>query len=359
MRLSLCLIARDEERFLEGCLASVQGAVDEIVVVDTGSKDATPDIARAYGARLLHEAWRDDFAAARNTSLAAARGDFALVLDADERLAGGDLRTAVADLAHRHGGACGRVVITNEPMETRVLVTRLVPLDGRHRFHGRVHEQVLQGGEQPLRVALDVHVRHLGYAPDVVRERDKAARNAALLTLDARERPNDPYVAYQLGRTLFAAGRARDAHTHLERATLLVEPGAPYAAHLVETLAYVLRALGRPTEALRLVEPLAATFEERSDTQFVAALLAMDLGHVERARRGYLRCLELAGHQPSGGEHDPATATLAPAHNLAVMAEVLGRLGDARAWYERALSFAPNHTNSRAGLTRVAAASAA
>jgi tetratricopeptide (TPR) repeat protein len=359
MRLSLCLIARDEERFLDGCLASVHGAVDEIVVVDTGSKDATADIARSHGARVLHEAWRDDFSAARNTSLAAARGDFALVLDADERLAGGDLRAAVADLAHRHGGACGRVALTNEPMGTRVLITRVVPLDGRHRFAGRVHEQVLRDGEEPQRVALDVHVRHLGYAPDVVRERNKAARNAALLALDAADRPNDAYVAYQLGRTLFAAGRTREAHLHLERATSLVEPSAPYAAHLVETLAYVLRALGRATEALRLVEPLAATFDERSDTQFVAALLAMDLGHVERARRGFLRCLELDGHVPPGGEHDPATATLAPAHNLGVMAEVLGPRDEARIWYERALAYAPNHANSRAGLARVSAASAA
>ena len=85
--LSLCLIARDEERFLGACLDSVRGVVDEMIVVDTGSRDATVEIARAAGARVVDFPWFDDFAAARNAALAAATGDWS-VLDADERLAG-------------------------------------------------------------------------------------------------------------------------------------------------------------------------------------------------------------------------------------------------------------------------------
>ena len=84
--LTVCLIVKDEEEMLPGCLASVRGLADDIVVVDTGSTDRTVDIARAAGAAVYHHPWTGHFAEARNVSLDAARGDFVLVLDADERL---------------------------------------------------------------------------------------------------------------------------------------------------------------------------------------------------------------------------------------------------------------------------------
>src|ERR1700730_1719400 len=84
--ISLCVIARDEESFIGDCLASAQPFVDEIVVLDTGSTDATIEIARSYGARIGTFAWRDDFAAARNAAITLATCDWIFMLDADERL---------------------------------------------------------------------------------------------------------------------------------------------------------------------------------------------------------------------------------------------------------------------------------
>jgi glycosyltransferase involved in cell wall biosynthesis len=84
--LSLCLIARDEETSLGRCLASARSVVDELVVVDTGSRDHTAEVARAAGARLESLPWSNDFAAARNFSLSLAASEWILVLDADEEL---------------------------------------------------------------------------------------------------------------------------------------------------------------------------------------------------------------------------------------------------------------------------------
>jgi glycosyltransferase involved in cell wall biosynthesis len=83
-RISLCMIAKDEENNLVRCLRSVKPLVDEIIVVDTGSADRTKDIATALGARVFEFSWEDDFSAARNFSISQARGDWILVLDADE-----------------------------------------------------------------------------------------------------------------------------------------------------------------------------------------------------------------------------------------------------------------------------------
>jgi glycosyltransferase involved in cell wall biosynthesis len=84
--LSLCMIVKYERQNLPRCLASVQPYVNEIVVVDTGSEDETPEIAKQFGARLEYFKWCNDFAAARNYALSKVTGDWILVLDADEEL---------------------------------------------------------------------------------------------------------------------------------------------------------------------------------------------------------------------------------------------------------------------------------
>lgn len=85
--LSLCMIVKNEENFLERCLNSVKGLVDEIIIVDTGSTDKTKEIARRFTDKVFDFEWCDDFSAARNESLKHATGDWILVLDADEVIA--------------------------------------------------------------------------------------------------------------------------------------------------------------------------------------------------------------------------------------------------------------------------------
>lgn len=86
-RISLCMIAKDEEQFLQSCLDSVHNLVDEIILVDTGSTDGTIEIAESFGAKIFHYKWDDDFSKPRNVSLEKATGDWILVMDPDERLA--------------------------------------------------------------------------------------------------------------------------------------------------------------------------------------------------------------------------------------------------------------------------------
>ena len=86
-KLSLCMIVKNEQRWLEDCLNSVKDLVDEMIIVDTGSQDNTVEIAHRFGAKVFDHPWNGDFSEARNHSLGYATGDWILVLDADERLA--------------------------------------------------------------------------------------------------------------------------------------------------------------------------------------------------------------------------------------------------------------------------------
>jgi glycosyltransferase involved in cell wall biosynthesis len=87
---SLCMIVKDEAKGLGACLHVAKKLVDEIIVVDTGSKDRSRDIASIYGATSVSFAWDNDFSAARNVSISHASGDWILVLDADEIIASQD-----------------------------------------------------------------------------------------------------------------------------------------------------------------------------------------------------------------------------------------------------------------------------
>jgi glycosyltransferase involved in cell wall biosynthesis len=192
--LSLCMIVKNEQDVLDRCLTSARDAVDEIVVVDTGSTDDTVDIARDHGATVLRHDFTDlDFAAARNRSLDAAHGDFALVLDADETLHpdSADLIVLLAG----EGGPAGYVVNRrNRRAGERTTVDHAVRLFARRpgfRYRGRVHETVdtaiLEAGGR-LRRSHVIIEHHL---PAAEREAEKNRLYTRLLERDLADDPDN------------------------------------------------------------------------------------------------------------------------------------------------------------------------
>jgi tetratricopeptide (TPR) repeat protein len=362
VRLSACLIVRDEEPRLAAALDSLAGVADEICVLDTGSVDGTVALARARAHKVETRTWREDFAAARNACLELASGDWVLALDADERVAtpAAKARAELERFAARSPHCVGRVLVENlEGGRTcgRVRVSRLLPHDGSHRFAGRVHEQIVREGprgiEQPRRADVAVTLRHIGYELDAQGRRAKLERNATLLERQLADSPEDGYLWFQLGRTQAQSGAPERALQSLERALAHCRDDAAWGIAAVEEGAYALRALGRSEQALALVEQVESQWRTRADTCFLIALLALDLGDLPRADQGFRHCLEF-GSEPAGCvETSSAAATFAPAFNLGVISEGLGRLVEAREHYCTALRFHPQHEPSLEGLRRV------
>jgi glycosyltransferase involved in cell wall biosynthesis len=140
------MVVKDEERVLPRCLDSIGHLADEIVVVDTGSSDATRNVAVRYGAKVSgFDFTRIDFSAARNHGLSLATGRWILVLDADEVLDASSI-PLIRELAARDDNAgyylerLNHGVIPKKP--TRDHVVRLFPNRRNYRYHGRVHETV-------------------------------------------------------------------------------------------------------------------------------------------------------------------------------------------------------------------------
>jgi glycosyltransferase involved in cell wall biosynthesis len=162
--LSLCLIVKNEERNLPGCLDSVRDLAGECIVVDTGSTDATPQIAARYEAEVIpFDFTTVDFAAARNHALSHARFPWILMLDADETLdrASAPMLEKLVALDENAGYFLerhNRGSASEHPKTDHVV--RLFPNRPHYRYRGRVHEtidaSILAGGgrlnKTPIRI---------------------------------------------------------------------------------------------------------------------------------------------------------------------------------------------------------------
>ncbi len=200
------MIVKNEEHYLQGCLASARPFVDEIVIVDTGSTDATVEIAKKYGAKIFTFAWTGNFSSARNESLKHSTGDWILYLDADERIIdGGQLKKLVSNqqIWAYTLLVSGKVNLPSGTVDQVMAYPRLFRRHPKIQFEGHVHEQItpsiIRFGKKI--VCSDAVIEHLGYGVSVDVNIEKTKRNIVLLKKQLEKQPNDEYAKYQLGNS--------------------------------------------------------------------------------------------------------------------------------------------------------------
>ena len=215
-RISLCMIVKNEEEMIFQCLKSVENLVDQIIVVDTGSKDRTVDLASAFGAHIIFHDWKDDFSAARNASLKPADGDWVLILDADERLsseATEKIRQAI-DQEHVDCFAlplfdAQSLTLLPDQLETHrhlfkepFYLHRLFRRTQDLKFRGAIHENVEGWLSKRKSQRLEAPIIHYGNVPEWRARKGKNERNFFLLKKEYEANPNDIKVlAYFLAES--------------------------------------------------------------------------------------------------------------------------------------------------------------
>ncbi len=223
--ISLCMIVKDEQRYLEGCLQSVAGLVSEIIIVDTGSQDKTIEIARRFTDKIYHFEWCDDFAAARNFGLQFAVQPWILYLDADERLHSNYhdvIRRAVlrANADAYYLRVCSEVSSVLGDVPHIMAYPRLFRNQAGVEFEGRIHEQITpairrMGGRF---APLDVEIEHLGYHISESELKEKISRNLTALLQQVEDEPHNAYAKFQLGQTYILSGQPEKGETYLKEA---------------------------------------------------------------------------------------------------------------------------------------------
>ncbi len=305
--LSLSMIVRDEAERIEACLQSVQGFVDEMVVVDTGSTDKTVELASGLGARVEQISWPGDFAPARNQALQWVQGDWVLVLDADERLlseAWGPLKALMAQpdvlvinlLRHERGA------VQSPYSNVSRLFRRHPEIRWSRAYHSMIDDSVtaLLAKEPHWRVA-DCSVPaidHDGYRPELLAQGNKPQRLREAMEAELVERPGDPYACAKLGSLEVAEGQ-------LERGIALLKQGLEHCP------------AGAHPERYELLLHLAMAEAQRD---------------VAQAEQFYRQALELSL---------PPRLSLAAQLNLAALLLQQGRLDEAESLSARASKVAP------------------
>lgn len=193
MKISSCLIVKNEAKNISRCLNSIKGTADEIIVVDTGSTDNTVEIAESFGAKVFFYEWDNNFSNARNHALDKATGDWIIFLDADEYFGPNtkkQLRAVIERVSHiKTIDAVLCKIINIDTQSGRVLsenpTIRIFRGKSGIRYEGAIHEQLLKHGRLPTSANItDVSliVYHTGYSADLMPE--KIQRNLKILEKD-------------------------------------------------------------------------------------------------------------------------------------------------------------------------------
>ncbi|MGQ9513086.1 tetratricopeptide repeat-containing glycosyltransferase family 2 protein [Thermodesulfitimonas sp.] len=299
MKLSLCMIVKNEEEDLPRCLRSVQGVVDEVIVVDTGSTDRTVVIATDFGAQVYHFPWTGDFSAARNVSLEKATGDWIIFLDADEELVTGDgpkLRELIAANAADGYYLTEINFVGDKPGVDAVInpTFRVFRNRPEFRFSGAIHEQIVACVQQyGGRVAFsDVRINHYGYLNQTTLKKEKIQRNLKILKEEVVKRPQDNFVRFNLGVEYLRLGKYAAALKEFQKAFhKLPSLEVAYASVLLRNIVLCLKELKRYEEALAVLADAVEAYPDYTDLLFLKACVYADMKNFGAAVAAYQECL--------------------------------------------------------------------
>jgi len=345
MKLSLCMIVKDEETLLPHCLNSVQNVADEIIIVDTGSIDKTLDVARKSGARVYSFEWCNDFAAARNESLKYAQGEWILALDADEVLVPEiipALKQVIWESDVLAVTLLRQEVGTNRPNS---FISRLFRNHPDIRFSRPYHELIddsvtaISSQEPYWRIVelAGVAIQHTGYQTDTIAQRQKVDRARTNMEGYLKNHPNDAYMCSKLGALYVENGEIKKGLELLKRGLKSphIEPAVQYELHyhLGSTYSQLQNFVqARKHYRLATEQPISPRFKLGAYNNWGSLL--NDQGNLMDAKELFQKTIEL--------EPTFAMGYL----NLGMTLKAMGDLAGAINHYQRAIELNPTYADA-------------
>ncbi|MEC0094288.1 tetratricopeptide repeat-containing glycosyltransferase family 2 protein [Paenibacillus macquariensis] len=354
------IITKDEAELLPQCLESVQHA-DEIIVIDTGSKDSSVLIAQSYGAHVITMDWENDFSKPRNEALRHAHTEWILMLDADERLLT-PLHIVEEQLTSidSHIQAITVIVdnLVSKQPENRVThqALRLFRNNENYEFRGIIHEQIEASIIEKHGLSSisnsDIQIIHLGYLPKYLYNKNKVARNHTLLQQALKEMPDDPFLLYNMGITHCQAGQLEQSQHYLEQSLLLAPLNQSYRANLIRDLCkiYLELNLTQPLDILLIHE--LNRYSNYPDLHFLLGQSLERQGLLERANDAYQNATSCTiGTLNPRYITEMGVAHFLPHCHMGMIAQQLGRMEDAARHFHLSLQFNPLYIPSLKGIT--------
>jgi len=339
MEISLCMIVRNEEDCLERCLESVKGAVEEIVILDTGSTDATKEIARRYTDRVLDYTWRDDFAHARNMAFSCATKPYLMWMDADDVLERSEREKLLALKPALNGSidavmmpyVCG---VRADGKPSLVFEReRIVRAGAGFRFEGAVHEAMRVTGSV---VREDIAVRHMGEHGAQSNQRNLAIYEKWI----AGGKPLSARDWHYYARELMTAGRLEEAEKTFARVAA-AECWSEIRLDALVQRGNCLTCLGRMEEARASLLCALAADAPRAQALCALGECEMAAGHDAAAAFWYRAAMVSEAPTAAGAFVFADCRDYVPAMQLCVLLDRMGRTQEAAQMNERALIARP------------------
>ncbi len=368
-RLTLCMIVKNEKQNLPRCLASVKPYVHEMIVVDTGSQDDTPEIAKQYGAKVKNFKWSDDFAGARNYALSQVSGDWVLVLDADEELVvrSEDFRAQLTSQPEILAYSLIRTEANDEQGMAPLHTIRLFRNIPELRYVGRFHEQ-LKYQNKPIRKPLEgqlesIGILHYGYGEKQVQQKN-INRNIPILEAIRQEEGLSLMLLYCLAGMYNATGqteKAQECYVESFDRLLpnLMDGNPPEEFSFVPSIIFSLAAQSLQQQDYETARLLCQRGLEWCPNypplNYIAGFTLIDLGFPLGAIAYFEKCIQLGqeGSYYTGEPFELTFTTTEPACGLGAVYIMLNCLQKARAAFELALSFDANCTVAKRNLERI------
>ena len=269
--ISVCIIAKNEEKYIEGCLQHLKPYGFEIVVADTGSTDRTKEIAAQYADTVVDFEWIDDFSAARNFCAAHATNNWILALDCDEYLERFDYKN-IRILTQKLPRCVGRFLLKNLVIAHDG--TRRYTTDTVARFYNKkrftwvqpIHEQLVWLND-PTNIEyscfeMPMEVIHHGYNITGEEMEKKQLRNLRLLEKQLEKDSQDPYIWFQIGQSQYILTNFDKAVEAYETAlSLNPATGRFFVEILIESLSKAYLNVNRTQDAVDLLLKYSETFK--------------------------------------------------------------------------------------------------
>ncbi len=304
-KLSVCLVVRNEEKYLPRCLASVKDAADEIILVDTGSTDRTVEIARQFTDKVFKIKWPEDFGKARNFALDKASGDWVLFLDGDEELDSQSLPAMQKAIEQKDNTEGYLIKVLNyyeagNQVETAPdMVFRLFRNRKQYRYSGAIHEQICDNivnvnPKAKIGITEDICIIHYGYLQEEIKVKNKTERNTRLLEQAVQKNPDSLLDRFHLGVEYFRANLIEKALTEFLYVYGKVNLQAVYAPKLMRYIATCKYLLGYLREALSFIDDIwLKAFPEHGDLYYIRGTICRELGWHAEAYESFKKCLSV------------------------------------------------------------------
>ena len=333
---SACIIMRDEAANIAGCLQSLQGNVDEIIVVDTGSQDDSVEIARRFTNQIFFYEWDNDFSKAKNFALSQASGDWIIFLDADEYFVaetGRNLRAIAMDCDSKFDALQIYRQNIDRDKQDMLMDASYVLRFFRHapmlRYAERIHESVQFLDGRPVRSA-NVNkeallLYHTGYSTEIVRK--KCARNLAVLQAEIEENPDKKLRFRYLSDSYYGLQDYEQAAKYARMEIDLHEPPEIQPSRPYHTLYDSLRELGAPyAERKAALELGLRDFPERPDFWAEYGAVLYSEGKLNRALKYFCKAEKLHAVYDDSCDFSLLTNSLPTMYSL--MAGIYKKRGD-------------------------------